>query len=212
MQNNDLVWYACYGSNISTQRFLCYIEGGTPPGAKQTYKGCENKTRPSKSKPVSINRELYFAQKAPTWNGGGVAFLNPEKTEIHKSFGRKYLITKDQFKDLLRQELNFEGEIQVDFELLSKNGSLNCMPEGRYGQLLYLGEDESIPVVSFTSEKYLDGELNAPSDAYLTTIIKGLREIYELDDAEIVDYFGTKAGIKGTELEKRLKELAEAGR
>jgi len=24
----DYVWYACYGSNINTQRFMLYIEGG----------------------------------------------------------------------------------------------------------------------------------------------------------------------------------------
>ncbi|MCS3557615.1 hypothetical protein EDF66_12920 [Sphingobacterium sp. JUb20] len=30
----DKVWYACYGSNLLEEHFLCCIKGGQPAGAK----------------------------------------------------------------------------------------------------------------------------------------------------------------------------------
>jgi hypothetical protein len=30
MNSQDQIWYACYGSNILQERFLCYIQGGDP--------------------------------------------------------------------------------------------------------------------------------------------------------------------------------------
>ena len=43
-----LVWYACYGSNLLKERFLCYIRGGRPIGAQRTFYGCKNKKEPKK--------------------------------------------------------------------------------------------------------------------------------------------------------------------
>lgn len=33
----DKVWDACYSSNLLQERFLCYIKGGQPEGAKKLY-------------------------------------------------------------------------------------------------------------------------------------------------------------------------------
>lgn len=192
----DQIWYACYGSNIREERFMCYINGGTPPGAVKNFQGCSDKTKPKGSKPFIINHEMYFAKEAETWNGGGICFLRPERDENVETLGRTYLINSSQFKDLVRQELKFEGEIVIDFRELIDNGHYDCMTQGRYGHLLYLGEIEGKPVVTFTSEIYLEDEINPPSEAYLSTIIKGLKEIYDLKDAEIIEYFMAKTGIK----------------
>lgn len=196
----DEIWYACYGSNIRERRFLCYINGGTPPGAVRNFTGCSDKSKPKDSRPIKINREMYFAKKSVTWNGGGICFLKPEIDESANTLGRTYLINSGQFKDLVRQELKFEGEIEIDFDELIGRGSYNCMSNGRYGLLLYLGDLEGRPVVSFTSEVFLKDEINQPNIEYLSTIIRGLREIYDLSDSEIWDYFRDKKGIKNSDI------------
>ena len=203
------VWYACYGSNIREERFMCYINGGTPPGALRNFTGCSDKSKPKDSKPFRIDHEMYFAKKSPTWNGGGICFLNPEKDSSANTLGRTYLINSSQFIDLVRQELKFEGEIVIDFDELVAQGQYNCMTDGRYGLLLYLGEIEGKPVVSFTSEVFLEDEINPPDEAYLSTIINGLREIYNLDQAEILAYFKNKTGIKGFVIENELIDLVQ---
>ncbi len=191
------VWYACYGSNIREERFMCYIQGGTPPGALKNFIGCRDTAKPKKSSQITIDHEMYFAKESPTWNGGGICFLNPEKDTSAKTLGRTYLINSGQFVDLVRQELRFEGSISIDFEKLRQDGYYNCLNEGRYGLLLYLGEKEGAPVVTFTSEDYLSNEINKPDDAYLFTIIKGLQEIYDLDRPVLKEYFLNKTGIAG---------------
>ncbi|WP_300433824.1 hypothetical protein [Christiangramia sp.] len=203
----DEIWYACYGSNIREERFMCYINGGTPPGALKNFTGCSDKSKPKKSRTIKIDHEMYFAKESPTWNGGGICFLNPEKDPSAETLGRTYLINKGQFKDLVRQELKFEGEIIIDFEELIEKGSYNCMTDGRYGLLLYLGEIENKPVVTFTSEILLNNEINAPDEAYLTTILKGLCEIYSLDKPQMIEYFRDKKGIKNSKIEDRLQQI-----
>ena len=44
MNSQDQIWYACYGSSILEERFLCYIQGGQPNGTRTIYDGCRDKT------------------------------------------------------------------------------------------------------------------------------------------------------------------------
>ena len=203
------VWYACYGSNIREMRFLCYINGGTPPGASFNFVGCADKSGPKQSKPITIDYQMYFAKHSPTWNGGGICFLNPEKDTSAQTLGRTYLINTGQFTDLVRQELKFEGEIKIDFEELKDKGHYNCMSDGRYGLLLQLGEIGGVPVITFTSEIFLEDEINKPDDTYLITIIKGLKEIYNLEEREVVEYLFDKQGIKGLITKNKLYNLMQ---
>ena len=203
----DEVWYACYGSNIREERFLCYINGGTPPGALRNFSGCADKSKPKQSRRITIDHEMYFAKKSPTWNGGGICFLKPERDTTANTLGRTYLINSGQFIDLVRQELKFDGEIFIDFDRLKEEGSYNCMTDGRYGLLLYLGDIQGKPVVSFTSEVFLGDELNAPDITYLTTILRGMKEIYDLEDAEMIHYFRTKQGLENSNIEKDLPRI-----
>ncbi|WP_373059634.1 hypothetical protein [Zunongwangia sp. H14] len=210
MQQEHDVWYACYGSNIQEKRFLCYIEGGTPAGAIRNFAGCSNRAAPRENHPVTINREMYFAKEAITWNGGGIGFLKPEEDSESKTLGRQYLITSGQFIDLVKQELKLEGDLVIDFTELEEKGSYICSPGGRYGKLICLGHRDNKPIFTFTSEHFLAEEINAPNKAYLATIISGLREVYELSDAEMVEYFKNKEGIKNTPLEAKLPEIVAA--
>lgn len=201
------IWYACYGSNIMEERFMCYIQGGTPAGAVKNFQGCSDKTKPKDSKPFIINREMYFAKEAETWNGGGICFLKANRDETIETLGRTYLINSSQFKDLVRQELKFDGEIEIDFEELKNKGHYDCMTSGRYGHLIYLGDIEGKPVVTFTSEDYLEDEINQPSEAYISTIIKGIKEVHDLSNPEIFEYFRTKTGIENFEMETQLSDI-----
>ena len=203
----DKVWYACYGSNLRKERFLCYIRGGTPSGAMTNFTGCTDKNEPEKSGSIRIPHELYFSKESPTWNGGGICFLNPVKDEMANTLGRRYLISSEQFIDLVRQELQYEGNISIDFDKLIREGSYDCLNKGRYGMLLYLGDLEGRPVVTFTSKTYLKDEINRPDKAYILTIAKGLKEVYDFDDEEIKNYLLDKTGISGNISELELLEI-----
>jgi hypothetical protein len=105
--SQDYVWYLGYGSNLSKQRFLCYILGGKPKHGSNSNLGCKDKTLPLENKPFEIPHRLYFAlpdKKVETcgWGKGGVAFITPE-VEKEKKFwmlGRMWKITKDQYKEV----------------------------------------------------------------------------------------------------------------
>lgn len=207
--DNSYLWYACYGSNIKKARFLCYIEGGTPKGAIKSFEGCSDSTPPVESRKFTIDRELYFAKESVTWNGGGIGFLKPEKDAGFKTYGRIYKISLGQFKDLLKQELKVKQNVPVDLERLKCDGFFNCLPEGRYGHLLHLGEIENLPVVSFSSERFLEAEINPPAEAYLSTIISGLKEIYDLQEEELIEYFQGLDGINHTPIANNLSKIVK---
>src|SRR5687768_2345052 len=82
MKDQNLIWYASYGSNLNRDRFYLYIKGGPLPGKNRVYPGCRNKTLPSAEKNLFLNYELYFARKATvTWGGGGVGFISTVKNK-----------------------------------------------------------------------------------------------------------------------------------
>lgn len=89
----NLVWYACYGSNINKDRFMKYIDG------------CQDKTAPIAEKPMTIDHPIYFANKSSRWNSQGVAFL--DMSQGGKCYGKRYLITREQFERI--HELEGQG-------------------------------------------------------------------------------------------------------
>lgn len=207
MQEEPKVWYACYGSNLLKERFSCYIGGGRPANAKRVYPGCSNKTLPEKSKGITINGELYFAKSSKTWSGGGAGFIKSDFDKNIKTRGRMYLITQQQFVDLVQQEIKFEGDFDIDLQQVIKNRSLDMKNNSWYGKIIYLGEDEDCPIFTFTNEDYLKNEINSPHEFYLKIIIDGLKETYQMSDAEIETYLKTKEGIKGLPIEAKLPQL-----
>lgn len=140
--NKEYIWYASYGSNISRDRFLCYIKGGKPIGSQKEYTGCTDKTLPLDDEEIYIKSELYFAKKSKTWNGGGVGFIKTEFDEKVNTLGRMYLITKEQFEEVVKQETNFKGELSIDYEQATNNGNLVFRENSWYGNLIYLGNKE----------------------------------------------------------------------
>jgi hypothetical protein len=187
-----MIWYASYGSNINESRFLCYINGGTPDGSDKYNKGCTDKSYPTKIKNKVINFELYFAKKSKTWQNGGVAFISTKPNDEIQTFVKMYLITKQQFIEVLQQETN--QLVDFDFEEVIQNKFLVFNNKSWYGQIMYLGMEDEHPIFTFTNSNII--EPTKPSVNYLKTIITGMKESYQLNNDEISNYLLSKKGIK----------------
>lgn len=206
MDTSNYVWYVSYGSNLWEKRFLCYIRGGKPEGAKRYYRGCRDRSLPLKSKNVEIDLQLYFAKSSKTWDQSGVAFINPEKTISQTTLGRAYLITQEQFMDVIQQENDFEQPVHIDLKRAREEGDFLLDKAGWYNRLLFLNYNEGYPVYTFTLEKYLPQEVNAPGTAYLSTIGKGLQHSYGLSFAEIYTYFHKVPGVQAFLTKEELRD------
>ncbi len=99
-----------------------------------------------------IRHNIYYAKKAKSWNNQGVAFLDYENDGI--CMGRMYLITKEQYEDVKRQEGPW-----YDYEV-------------------YLGTCDNYPIFTFTNKVKLAAV--KPSTQYLDVIRAGLKETYKI--------------------------------
>ncbi|MCK5560387.1 MAG: hypothetical protein KAJ51_07320, partial [Thermoplasmata archaeon] len=123
----NLVWYACYGSNLFKKRFLLYIEGGRADIVPKTYIGCTDKTPPHQDKSYIIHYELYFAKSSEIWEGKGVAFIKSQVDSTIKTLARLYLITKQQFGEVFLQENDLDprsNSIELDLSQIKAEGEL----------------------------------------------------------------------------------------
>lgn len=162
--NDKYVWYACYGSNLNKQRFLCYVQGGVCHYNGKPYTGCRDKSEPIKDKPITISHRLYFANISPKWIGSGVAFIDPQNDPNENTLGRMYLITKEQFKEIHEQE--------------------GAVPNW-YGEVLELGEADGCKILTFTNSGIRPA--NVPTKLYLQAMTDGLKETYpDMDDNEVI--------------------------
>lgn len=174
----DFIWYVGYGSNLSEQRFLCYIRGGTPLFGKRENNGCKgDQTLPAENRSIVIHYPLYFAlpnnlTETSNWGRGGVAFIGHKEDKGLKTFCRMWKITREQYKEVRKQE--------------------GC---SWYGKEIQLGENSGLPIYTITNKAILNNILR-PSDEYIKTIALGLKETYNLTEEEIADYLITKAGIR----------------
>lgn len=197
----DLVWYACYGSNLYKKRFLYYIQGGGPESASELYRGCSNKSVPLNDIEIIIPHKLYFSKESSRWEDRGVAFLKSKKNEDAKTLGRMYLIKKDQFIEIVMQESGKDLDdtsTKIDFETAISEGSSLVPGIIWYGHIIYLGSKRSHPIFTCTAT-WRDAEinLNPPGEEYLKFIIKGLKETYGYQDEKIIEYLKNTDGIKG---------------
>jgi len=201
-ENKQFVWYASYGSNINRERFLCYIKGGAPEGSTRVEVGCKDASLPLKESAFTIHYPLYFAMEASGWQNQGVAFLELSPAKDVVTYSKKYLITLEQFLDVVKQENN-GIDVDIDLKEVKEEGSKIFRPRAWYGNILYLGEEEGYPIFTFTAPWDLKHvESKRPSHAYLTTIIKGLKTDHANED--IFTYFKNKPGIKGTYSDEEL--------
>lgn len=171
----DLVWYAGYGSNLSSQRFACYISGGTCAENGRTYNGSSDPTPARAMQYRSYPGALYFGNSSPSWNGCGVAFFDPEaKGEGEYVYMKLYLITRRQLHDVMAQE----------------GKSPNW-----YGRLVCLEVDAwGIPVYTLTSESHRPE--NAPAPAYTELISSVLEKEFKLRKKQVSSYLRRAAGLR----------------
>lgn len=192
MEEQKLVWYATYGSNINQERFYCYIRGGQPEGAAKNYLGCSDTTLPLENEEFYIPAELYFGKSSSNWENGGVAFIRNEFGNKKQTLGRMYLISKMQFTEVVSQELNGQN-VGIDFER-ARLGDYIFKPGSWYGKIVFLGEQHGYPIFTFTNEQNL--KPTKPGLAYLKTIAIGIKECFPYSDIEIAEYFISKDGIR----------------
>ena len=212
----EMIWYVCYGSNLLEERFLCYVRGGVIPGNVLSERGAKDTTPPVKSEKCTIDHELFFSTPIKKWFGSGVAYIDPQKME-HTSvqetdegmvpetnqkifasverrpltLGRRYLITLDQFLDVVRQEnsLPEDCKLPINFEKLRAEGSQVVLPGSYYGRLLYLGDHEGYPMYSFTCIPAMEEMEKAPLfGPYYDVIADGLKETFDLSEEEVAEY------------------------
>lgn len=204
---SEYIWYASYGSNLSRDRFLCYIKGGKPEGSSKVELGCRDRSLPIDESTYIMNFPLYFAKESERWQKQGVAFIGLKKDESYHTYSRKYLITVEQFFDIVKQENN-GTVLDIDITEVIKNG-VKTYRDSWYGTLLYLGEDDGYPIITFTSDFDLDVPYNKPSQEYLCMIISGLKTTLELEKNDIVDYISTKPGVINTYSKSEIERLIE---
>ena len=160
----DLVWYACYGSNLLKERFLHYLQGGTCRFNGRTYRPCRNPSPPLDCRPFAIPHDMYYGNQKSSWGPGGVSFLDASRPG--EAFGRVYLITQEQFEHVHEQETNNSRWYDMTVELGSLNG---------------------IPVRTFTNHAWREG--TQPGEMYLHVIHLGLKETYPaMSEQEVEAY------------------------
>ena len=193
------VWYVSYGSNMSSARLACYIEGGTPPGGSRANPGCRDRTPPVRDVPVDLPGSVYFAGQSPQW-GGGVAFYDHETPGT--TAARGYLVTAGQLADIAAQEMYRDpraGDPLEELLLEPIPDGRHRLGDGRYETLVEVGRVEGSPLLTFTAPHgAAHVEHTTPSQAYLAMLAEGLRESRAWDtptvDAYLADLLPTPTG------------------
>lgn len=79
------ILYASVGSNLRTERFMAYINGGAVNGTHRIYEGCRDKTPPSHKVVLASHiHHVYFARLSSVW---GEAPYNEEGSGLYGGLG-----------------------------------------------------------------------------------------------------------------------------
>lgn len=193
------VWYAAYGSNLSSARFRTYLEGGIVPHAVdgREQAGARDSSPPTGNGPCEINRRLVFAGSAARWGGGGVAFLDPngEADPDLPVLGRAWRITLGQFEDVFRQENRLDEVTPINLDALAEEGWLE-LHAGGYGRLELLSHIDGDPVMTFTRPTSPE-TLNPADISYLRVMTDGLIETWSIDPEDCARYLNSIDGNVG---------------
>lgn len=188
-----MIWYVGYGSNLDRERFLHYLTGGRPPGAQRSVPGARDATPPRDERAVTVPGRMLFGWTSPTW-GGGVSFLDcRDEASTDTALGRAYLLTEQQLADVAAQEMHLAPGADLDLAHVLEHRR-DVRGPGRYETLHLLGELDGWPLLTFTAEDPDALGLNAPSEAYLATVARGLRTTHDLPDAEIAAHLASRPG------------------
>jgi succinyl-diaminopimelate desuccinylase len=202
------VWYATFGSGLCKENFLALVSGGAPKGARHVYRGCRDKTLPLKDMFMSLPYELYFSGESLAW-AGGHAVLDTKRTTKAHTVARAYLITIEQFEDIIAQENLQDRAARLPLSKAIHHGHApidNLKDIRVYDELLYCGEEEGIPVFSLTSRRPRLNATPPPTD-YTRFLCKGLSQNPQLSTEAAVNYLASRPGIVGHYKKQTLTEL-----
>lgn len=197
MSASRLVWYASYGSNCNRDRFLVYLRGGGIPGTERRQQGARDPRDPMGDAPTSFPSAVRFTGRSLTWGGAPALLEHRPVTRGTGALGRRYLITEEQFSDVMAQESGrpIEPLALPDLTELAP-GERVVLGEGRYDALVALTPVDGVPCVTFTSpQPPEDRAPAAPSASYLGTILRGLREVHPLTAVDLAERISEAAGI-----------------
>ncbi len=220
---DDLVWYAAYGSNLSLERFHCYVAGGRPPGGRHTYPGCRDASPPRADRPLVAEGSVHFAEESTVW-GGGMAFYDPARPG--PALMRGYLLTCAQLVDVVTQEMHRDPRGRAaedpprDVEPLllapvrdpSVRAATVALGPGHYETVHRLGRLDGRAVLTMShGGGAADLRANLPSAAYLRWVVSGLRDAHGLTPGDIADYLLGCPGIgwSGAELARLVDAIVE---
>ena len=190
----ELVWYVSYGSNMCADRFRCYLSGGTPAGGQLSHAGCRDRRPPLHATAYELAGGVYFATESAVW-GGGRAFYDPELPGT--AAARAYLITFGQFSDIVAQEMYQAPGAELDLATILARRRVVLGP-GRYQTLLYVGDLDGHPLLSFTAPwRAAEVRWMAPSAPYLRILMAGLREAHGWALHRITSYLAALPGVRG---------------
>ncbi|KAJ4960312.1 hypothetical protein NE237_020222 [Protea cynaroides] len=198
------IWYACYGSNMWKQRFLCYIEGGQVEGMHKQCFGSMDKSPPKETMWKTVPHRLFFGHShTSTWGAGGVAFLHPESNMHERAYMCLYKITLEQLNDLLLQE-NCPSQHMIsplfdlcalDSVVTNKSVLLEGVKGEWYSNVVFVGKEGDLPIMTMTCpishiENFKSGKfpMHAPCKEYANTLARGLIEGKQLSEAEAMAY------------------------
>lgn len=205
MSDDDpLVWYASFGSNLSRARLGCYITGGTPVGARRAYEGCRDRTPPREHRTLAISGHLRFAGESSVW-GGGMAFYSPAGGgTVH---ARAYLLRLEQLVDLVAQESRHPVGTAL---VLAEAGPTRHGLSAVYDVLMDLGELDGHRLLTLSASRH--HPLNPPSGAYVRTMADGLSDGFDLDADARVAYLASAEGMLPTWTPEAVRELLAPAR
>lgn len=185
--SDELVWYASYGSNCDSSRFALYLGGGHRQDTFGGHRGARDPSPPRASAAMEFPSQITYAGRSKRW-GRGVAFLEHRHVAdpMPGALGRRYLITRGQFEDVVAQE-NARPTTPVEIDSLSPGESRET-GSGWYGTLVALEPVQGVPVITFTSPKPPElAPAMAPAIEYLRTIAVGLHQIHDLGWDRIIE-------------------------
>ena len=199
------LWYVAYGSNLSLDRFTAYLEGGRPLGGARDNPGCRDPRAPERDVSLTIPGGLRFVGVSSVWGGGMAIYDAGARGEVA---ARAYLITAEQFLDVLAQEMQLELGLDVDLAPVRETG-WHSLGRGRYETLTQLGSRDDVPMLTFTSADVEDHPINAPSEGYLRTIARGLHESHGWAGSAIGRYLARFPGAAGVWSPESIERLAD---
>jgi len=195
----QLIWYVAYGSNLSRERFCHYLRGGRRDGVERDYPGCRDTSDELDSFGLLITGGVYFAGRSLGWRGG-MAFYDPEA--LGEVAARAYLITAEQFVDVLAQETLRSPGMALDLTPAFR-GDRYSNGVGGYPILVLVGCHRGVPLVTFTRDRRSASTLLAPTVLYLAAMATGLREAHGWSLTQIDRYL---SALPGCSVEHRLHD------